>query len=240
MSLLSGLYPYQVVMLIAGTILFIVALILLVVLAVAGKDIGKLFLFFGLSIVMIGFPAYTKIEISKDGVTLEKDTTQLLQNPTDKALRDSVSVNVSKLSARPLSDPNTLSTLARAQIALGDDGAAEQNVKKALRIAPQNVEAAAVQKRLELDQNLAQLTTAVEHSPNDPNAKAQLDQVVRQASQMQLASPVTITNLARAHAALGNQTQATENVDKALQINPNLAPALILKNKMNMTSVTPQ
>ena len=50
---------------------------------------------------------------------------------------------------------------------------------------------------------------------------------------------LSITNLARAHAALGNQTQATEYVDKALQIDPNLAPALILKNKMNMTNGTP-
>jgi tetratricopeptide (TPR) repeat protein len=237
MSFLSGLYPYQVVMLVAGALLFLVSLVLLVILAAAGKEIGKLYLFFALSIVMIGFPAYSKIEITKDGVTLEKDTQQLLQNPTDKALRDSVSSQVRVLSARPLSDPNQLSTLARAQIALGDNGAAERNLTKALKIAPTNVEAVAVQKRLELDRNLEQFTARVEQSPNDPNAKAQLEQVVHEAGQMQLASPVTITNLARAHAALGNQAQAIENVDKALRINPGSAPALILKNSMNMANV---
>ena len=42
----------------------------------------------------------------------------------------------------------------------------------------------------------------------------------------------TITNLAKAHAALGNQAQATVNLDKVLRINPNWAPALILKNRM--------
>jgi hypothetical protein len=89
------------------------------------------------------------------------------------------------------------------------------------------------------DRDLERLTTRLEQSPNDHAAKAQLGQVVSEASKTQLASPVTITNLARAHAALGNQAQAAENVDKALRINPNLAPALILKNKMNMATVAP-
>jgi hypothetical protein len=72
MSFFSGLYLYQIVMLVAGTLPFIVILILLVILTATGKEIGKLFLFFALSIVMIGFPAYRKIEISKDGVKLER------------------------------------------------------------------------------------------------------------------------------------------------------------------------
>ena len=60
MSFFSGLYLYQVVMLAAGALLFIVTLILLVILTATGKEIGKLFLFFALSIVMMGFPAYSK------------------------------------------------------------------------------------------------------------------------------------------------------------------------------------
>jgi len=118
MSFFSGLYLYQVVMLVTGVLIFIVTLILLVILTATGKEIGKLFLFFALSIVMIGFPAYSKIEISKDGVKLEKDTEQLLRNPTDKALRDRLFAEATKLSARPYSDPKMLTTVARAQIAL--------------------------------------------------------------------------------------------------------------------------
>ena len=141
MSLISGLYLYQVVMLVGGMLLFVVALFLLVILAATGKEIGKLLLFFGLSIVMIGFPAYSKIEISKDGVKLEKDTQRLLQDPADNTLRDSISTEVMKLSARPHQDPNMLITVARAQIALGDNGSAQQNVNKALQITPRYAEA---------------------------------------------------------------------------------------------------
>jgi tetratricopeptide (TPR) repeat protein len=239
MSLFSGLYLYEVVMLVGGALLFIVTLLLLAILAAKGREIGKLFLFFAVSIVMIGFPAYSKIEISKDGVKLEKTSRQLLLNPTDKSLRDSLSNEVAKLSVRRYSDPKMLTTIARAQIALGDNGAAEQNINKALQLAPQNTEVIDLRKRLELDRNLEQLTARVEQRPNDDAAKAQLNRVVLEAGEMQIASPVTITNLARAHAALGNHAQATENVDKALRINPNLAPALILKNRMNTMSVTP-
>jgi len=220
-------------MLVAGTLLFVVTLLLLIILAMKGKEIGKLFLFFALSIVMIGFPAYKTIEISKDGVKLEKDTQLLLSNPTDKALRESISNEVAKLSARPYQDPKMLTSIARAQIALGDNDVAEQNINKALQMAPRNAEAINLQKRLELDRNLEGLVTRVEQNPSDVAAKGQLSQVVSEASKMQIASPVTIVNLARAHAALGNQAQAIEHADKALRINPNLAPAINLKKRLS-------
>ena len=54
MSFFNGMYAYQVVMLVAGALLFLVALILLAVQTAKGKAIGNLFFFFGLSIVMIG------------------------------------------------------------------------------------------------------------------------------------------------------------------------------------------
>jgi tetratricopeptide (TPR) repeat protein len=237
MSFLSGLYAYQVVMLVAGALLFLVTLILLVILAATGKEIGKLVLFFGLSIVMIGFPTYSKIKITRDGLELDKETQELLRNPTDKTLRDSLSTGVTKLSAKPLSDPKMLATLARAQIVLGDNGAAEQVLNKALQIAPRDPAVMAVEKRLELDRNLEQLTARMEQNPNDNAARAQLDQVVQEASKIPLASPVTLTNLARAHAALGNQVQANATIEKALRIDPNLVPALVLKDSMNIANM---
>jgi tetratricopeptide (TPR) repeat protein len=223
----------------AGTLLFATSLILMVVLAAMGKPIGKLFLFFALSIVMIGFPAYTKIEISRDGVKLEKGTDQLLDNPTDRTSRDNVSNLVARLSARPLTDPKTLTRVAKAQIALGQNADAEQNVKKALQAAPQNTEALRLVKRLELDRNLEQLSARVEQNPSDQAAKSQLGQVVSDASKIPIASPVTSVNLARAHAALDNQAQAKENLDKALRINPNLTEAVELRNRLNQRVVGP-
>jgi len=232
MSFFDGLYQYEIIMLVAGTLLFLVSLILLIAFAITGKAIGKLFFLFVLSIVMIGFPSYSKIQISKDGVELDKDTDSLLQNPTDKTTRDNVSSEVARLSARRFADPAKLTQLAKAQIALGDNASADQNVQKALQVAPQDAAALQLKNRLLLDRDLQQLTSKVEKDPNDQVAKGQLAQVVAEATKVPIASPVTTVNLARAHAALGNQAQAMESTKKALQINPNLQEAITLQNRL--------
>ena len=204
-------------------------LVALIVFVIRNKSITALLPFFVLTIVMIGFPSYQSIQISKDGVTLQKDVDQLKANPTDTALRETVSTQVAKLSARPMQDSTLVTAIASAQIALGDNQAAQTNVAKALALSPQLPAALDLKKRLELDSNLEKLSTLVQQNPNDEAAKSQLSTVVTQASSMQIASPVTITNLARAHALLGNQTQAKENIDKALKIDPKFAPAVTLK-----------
>ncbi len=232
MSLFDGLYLYEVVMLVGGSLLFLASLILLVVFAATGKPFSKLLLFFGISIVMIGFPAYSKIQISENGVDLEKDSAELVQNPANQQLRSSVSTEVAALAPRNFSDPTMLTSIAKAQIALGDNSGAQENVAKALQAAPGNSDAVALEKRLQLDSNLVQLTAKVKSDPNDGAAKSQLSQVVTELDKTPIASPVTTLNIAYAHSALGNQAQAAETVKKALQINPNLKDAVELQNKL--------
>lgn len=238
MSFFDGLYAYEVVMLVCGALLFLTSLILFVFFAVGGKSIAKLYPFFGLSIVMIGFPAYKKIQISKDGFELEKDSAALVQNPADQALRSNVSTEVAALAPRSFSDPKMLTSIAKAQIALGDNSSAQENVAKALQAAPGNSDAVALQKRLQLDSDLTQLTAKVKSNPNDGAAKAQLSQVVTDLSKTQIASPTTTLNLAYAHSELGNKVQAAASVTKALQINPNLKEAVELQNRLKQGAGT--
>jgi len=235
MSFFDGLYQYEAVMLVAGAFMFLVSVVLLIIFAVTGKSMGGLLPFFGVAIVMIGFPAYKKIEITKDGVTLDKDIHELLKNPTDPVLREKISNEVAQLSQRPIQNPTVVTTVARAEVVLGDNVAAENNVNKALSNAPHFPAAVELKKRIELDKNLARLATQVEKDPNDQTSRAQLASLVRETSTMQIASPVTISNLARAHAVLGNEAQARENIDKVLKINPSFEPATELKQRMLMT-----
>jgi tetratricopeptide (TPR) repeat protein len=229
MSYLDGLYPYEVAMLAGGVLLFLVVLILLVISAVTGKPFAKLFIFFGIAIVMIGFPSYSKIEISKDGIELEKNTDELRQNPTNQQLRNKVSAGVTGLSARNFSDPKMLSSLAEGQIALGENSKAQENITKALRTAPHDSVALDLQKRLQLESDLVQFTTKVRNNSNDDDAKAKLSQIVTELGKTPVASPVTNLNLAYAHSALGNQSQAAELAKKAIQINPDLQGAVGLQ-----------
>ncbi len=232
MSFFDGLHSYEILMLVAGCLLFLASLVLMVVSGSTGKPIGKLIPFFVVSIVMIGFPSYENIEISKNGVKLKKATEALLQNPTDPALRQETSNVVGKLADRPIQDPAVATTIARAQLALGDNDSAENRVNKILQAAPQNLEAVQLKARIELDRKLEQLTTQVERNPEDHAARIQLGGIVSETSRMPVASPKTLSNLARAQVVLGDKAQARDNVDKVLKIDPNSTPAIILKDKI--------
>src|SRR5215510_13369899 len=99
MTLFDGLYGYEIVMLVLGSVLFIALLTALVMLIARGRSFGKLLPFFALPIVMIGFPGLKSIEVSKDGLKLERVTRELLKNPTDKGLRDALRNQVASLSS---------------------------------------------------------------------------------------------------------------------------------------------
>jgi len=233
MIIFSGLRLFEIVMLVGGCLVFVLGLVVTIIFVARKDSLWKALPPFAIAIVMIGFPAYTKIQISKDGLNLEKNTEDLLQDPENKTKREEVSKEVAGLTKRPLTDPQTLSIVAKAQIALGHNADAQENVTKALTASPQDTTVLKLQKRLELDRNLEDLTSKVEKNPSDTTAKSNLNQAVAEASKLQIASPVTTLNLAKAHAALGNTEQAKANMNKALRINPNLKGAAVLRQKLN-------
>lgn len=239
MKLFDGLYPYEIVLLALGVLLFLVLILAFVLLVMRGKPYGKILMSFAIPILMVGFPSVKSFEISESVIKVEKYTRALQENPTDKNLRESLAREVASVSPRPLADPHVSVTIARAQIALGDNTAAETKIEKVLKDAPQLPAALELKKRIELDRNLAALASQVEQNPNDAAAKAKLADTVSEVSHLKIANPETITNVARAHAVLGDKAKAQANVDKALTINPNLAPAIQLKKKIKAVTVPP-
>jgi tetratricopeptide (TPR) repeat protein len=235
----DGLYPYEVVLLSLGVLLFMVLILAFLVLVMRGKPYGKILMSFAIPILMVGFPSVKSFEISESAVKIEKYTRALQEDPTDKNARASLEKEVKSVSDRPLNDPHVSVTIARAQIALGDNTAAEANVKKALKEAPQLPAALELKKRIELDRNLAALASQVEQNPNNAAAKAKLANTVSEFTHLKIANPMTISNIARSQAALGDKAKAQANVDKALKISPNLAPAIQLKKQIKAVTVPP-
>ena len=232
MKFFDGLYSYEIVLLVLGALLFVVVLFAFVVLVMRGRPFAKLLGFFVIPIVMIGFPSIKFIEFSKGVIKVEKDTHDLQHDPTNKTLRDALANEVASLSPRPSTDPKVITTIARAQIALGRNEEARATVNKALQLAPQHPKVLELQERLELDNKLADLATKVEQEPDNSAAREELRKTLAKVSSRPIASPVTITNVARAQAAIGDHTQARTHVEKALKINPNLAPAIQLKREI--------
>ena len=236
MKFLDGLYSYEVVSLVLGAVLF---LVLLARLIKAGPSLSLL-PFFAVSIVMIGFPSIKSVEFHNGIVKIEKTTHALEQDPAKASLREALSQEVTRTAARPSSDPRVPTTLARAQIALGDDAGAEANLQKALRTDPQSVEALQLKKRIELTHNLISLTSRVEQNPKDATAKTELEKTVAEVTRYPIASPTTLTTVARAQVVMGDRKQALSTVEKALTINPNLAPAKQVKSQIKTMMLQPK
>lgn len=232
MKFFDGLYPYEIVLLVLGVLLFLVLILAFTLVVIRGKPYGKFFPFFVLPILMIGFPGVKTFEISESMVKIEKYTQALQQSPTDVKLRASLTKEVANLSARPLTDPQASISIARAQFALGDTTAAKENLKKTLNVAPEMPAALELKERIELDRNLAALVSQVEQNPGNAEARDQLAKTVVRVAPLKFANPEAITNVARAQQVLGDHAEAQANVDKALAIKPDLAPAIRLKRQI--------
>lgn len=225
MRLFDGLYLFEVVMLFLGVFLFVVLVLALVYQLVHKRNLGGLLAFFVLSIVMMGYPSIKSVQVQKDGVTIDKTTRELQSDPANAQLRSDLEKQVSRVGDRPVSDPATLTRLAKAQFALGNERAAEQNVQKALERDPSARDARELQNKIIAVRKLDSMAAEVEKHPGDPAARAQLQQTLSQASQQTTANPVALTKIANAQVVLGQHEKASENVNKALQINPNLTEA---------------
>jgi tetratricopeptide (TPR) repeat protein len=225
MELFDGLYLYEVVMLFLGAFLFIVLVLALVYQMMHKRSFAGLLLFFVLSIVMMGYPSIKSVQVQNDTITIDKTTHDLQSKPADAQVRSELEKEVAKVSARPISDPAALTRLANAPFALGNEKAAEPNVQQARQHDPIAAGAQELQKKIIAVQKLDSMVTQVEKDPGDPAAKQQLQQTLSQASQQPTANPAALTKIAKAQIVLGQQEKATENVNKALQINPNLTEA---------------
>lgn len=144
MSAFEGLRLYEIVMLVLGIVLFITTIVLMVYLITRKRSIKPLMYLFLLSIVMMGFPAISKIQFQgavvdlKNRVEGEGSTTpdSTVREPLDSAKRVMLQNEIHAILERPVSDPEVLVTVARGQALLGDTSAAFKFVDSALVTNP--------------------------------------------------------------------------------------------------------
>lgn len=232
MDLINGLYLYEVVLLVLGIVLFLVLIIAFAVLVMRERPYSKLLSFFLLPIVMIGYPSIESVEFNNDMFRLAKKTHNLERNPTDNQLRKMVESDLAAVSGRIVVKPDTNIKLARAELALGNEAAAEEKLDKVLQTSPGLPGALKLKNQIEVNRDLAELVERVENNPSDAAAKSRLVGTVNKVDAMTVANPETIANVARAQAALGDRDKARSTLDKALTINPNLTPAINLKRRL--------
>jgi tetratricopeptide (TPR) repeat protein len=241
-KLTDGLYGYEIAMLLLGSVMFVILLFGLAARVRKGGSVVSLLPFFVLAIAMIGYPSVQSITIGKDLLTMQKATHELTTSPTDIELRQSVKATLQKLQSRPIGDPSSLTAVATAQYALGDDSAAKQNLQKVLDVNPNIPEANALQQKIAIVEMVTNLTNRVQLNPGDTQARTALQSTVSDAGKLPLANPNALTEIARGQAAMGDYSQAIANADKAAHIDPNgpggrLAQSLKLSRPDNAVAI---
>lgn len=238
-AVFEGLYLYEVVLLVLGGFLFVILIISLLYLLLHKRSMVSLLPFFVVAIAMIGYPSIKDIQYKDGLLTIEKTSDQLAQDPTNNSVRQNLQQQVANIASRPTSSSQSTATLAKAQFALGDEQAANANLQKALQADPKNATAQDLKQKVEAVDSLKQLTSQVEADPTNSAAKTKLTNTLAQASQLKLASPNALIQVAKAQAALGDHAKALENTQKVLSIDPHSAPALQLQTAIKERIAAP-
>jgi tetratricopeptide (TPR) repeat protein len=216
MTFFDGLYSYEIISLICGGLLFIVLLAALLRKVFTNQPFAALLPFFMVTVIMIGFPAWSSVKVSDGVIEVDKQAHALQENPNDAALRSNLQSNVNNLSSRPFKNAQTVATLAAAQFALGQEDQAKQNLDKALATDPTLKPAQDLKSKIEVATKLSALTAAAEQKPDDLQVKQQLQGAVQAASQYKFANPAALNSMKRATTIL----QAQPVGGNAVHVNP--------------------
>jgi hypothetical protein len=145
----NGLHLYEIVMLILGAILFLAVLVLLIVFVIQRRSIKALLLFFVIAVLMIGFPAVSKIKFDKDGLEIDKATQALTENPSNLSAKTKLESLVTQTKPRLTESPEGLVKVARAEAVLGNQDKALDTLDRALKTDPKLETAKDLKTRLE-------------------------------------------------------------------------------------------
>jgi hypothetical protein len=114
----DGLKLYEALMLCFGSLMFLVMLVLLVLFAVRKRPLKQLLVYFGVAVLMLGWPSLQKIKIDKTGVEVEKTAEQYAQEPTAEN-KKKVADLIEELKGRKVKDPDVVEKIARAEFMIG-------------------------------------------------------------------------------------------------------------------------
>lgn len=212
-NLIDGLFLYEVILMILGSILFGVVIFLMV----KNKEINKNHLMgIGLAIVMIAFPSIKSFSISEGIINIERDLEELKEAPEDAATQKKLEQEVGSIGDRPIKNPESLTTLSEAHLELGKKEKAKDLAEEALTKAPDNIQAAEVVNVIEVEENIKE----VKSNPSDENAKRKLEDKIKKLKGIRTESGRRTSHIAEGYEALGNEVMARAYVDSTKMYQP--------------------
>jgi hypothetical protein len=225
---------YELVLAVLGIILFIAAIVF-----TALKRDGKLLIsMYLLSIVMIAFPALSKIvfaEVTLEVQRLECTNQQLSKNPADTSLqaRAKEQIEAVKKTGPDSTNVKTVVTIATTNALLGDSVKAAIWADKGLKFHPEDETLKGFREdvlspRVKVEYDLNKL----HQSPADSSTMQQLKEDVSKLQNSTSKNTHLFTTLTKAQLVLGDTAKAALLIDSALAHNPANKEAMDLKRRM--------
>ena len=212
-NLLDGLFLYEVILMLLGSVLFCVVIFLIV----KNKELDKNHLMaISLAIVMIAFPSVKSFSISDGIINIERDLEELKENPNDKEIEKNLEQDLGSIGDRPINNAERLTTLSEANLELGKKQRAKELAKEALVKAPENIQAAEVVNVIEVDKKIKM----VRSNPNDKKAKEELKADIKKLKKIPTNSGRRTSHIAEGYEVLGDEVMARAYVDSTKMYQP--------------------
>jgi hypothetical protein len=227
MSVFSGLYSYEAILLVLGIVLFVMLMAVLVIYALKGREIASLLPFLGVVVLMIGFPGIQKFNYNNGVIEIERIARTAAVGDTSAAAK--VDDAIRAVAPRARRDPEALLRFAQAKATLGDSIAALTYADSALTVDPGLQPARQFQKQILTPRvDLERTVNRFNANPRNEQLRRDVTTKVGVYEQRRDTSFVGSMTKARARAAIGDTALALNHLDSAAVRNPKLAARDVL------------
>jgi tetratricopeptide (TPR) repeat protein len=241
--MLQGLLLYEIVSIITGGMLFLVSIFALIWNIVKNKKILPVLPFFPVSIIMISWPTIQSISYDDGKIEIQKTTQELTANPSDTLLQKQLQQSVAKFdTSRAKKDPVALNSISAAYYALGEYTNASKFNNKALSINPALQDAVNLKSQINkqaslknnFDQNVQQLSNNLAEiqagtAASNPAAGQKIISILNATKVPAYTDEKSSLVIAKGLAAVHQNAQSMQIIDKILAANPQSQEAIQLK-----------
>jgi hypothetical protein len=184
----DGLKSYEVVMMCFGSLMFVVILGLLVFFAVSKRPLKQLLVYFGIAVLMLGWPSVQKIKIGETGVELEKTTKQYAEKPTPEN-KKKVTDLIDELKDRNVKDPDVVKKIARAEFMIGKSQESLQTIGTLPAKERQDSSINQLRAHIQLNDSVNALLHVVQSGDPDSSEITKLNELLSRAVNLAIRNP---------------------------------------------------
>jgi tetratricopeptide (TPR) repeat protein len=247
---MKSLLLYELVLLVAGSILFLALVFALVFSLVKNKPLKNIFWFFLFPIIMIGFPSIQSFGFENGKFELKKLTTEVANNPASEVKRKELEEAIQTINPERLdNDPEGSKYVAEAQLALGNIDESEKAIQNALSLEKNDSEAVKIKndikkvkiKNIEYKKNIEKLNQIIakidlkeDTTNNNPSA---IKEILTKTEVPKYTDEKSQIIIAKSLEKLGEKENSIKILDQVILANPKSEEAKSIKKELILKKI---